>query len=329
MAIKYYVRKSWEDTVTQQGAYNVLSNAVAVCDSDTDYRVYDADGSLVYNPLYRVRPSWADADKQSGAYRVYSNATADADKRGYRVYDYLGIPRYPTPYTVQLTAATPYYTAADGAEQAGTASKGIYTITAIKSPYGQLKSGAGWIDLRSLDVYGAEAAGSATPLTLAANNVADVYGCAIGCKHVSGTYSWSTAMSKKQVNCAIVASRVAYLAGLVGKDKLISHRTAVNTNIVSQKGTISKAMSGYDNLDLDKCTVKWVGKTYGSLAAKYKVAGAIYIYDSNVAVCGEDGVIYSCNNGSNQLSDGVYVKNAMTSGYCFTSPILVVILPND
>ncbi|MCC8063665.1 MAG: hypothetical protein LIO70_01105, partial [Clostridiales bacterium] len=101
MAIKYYVRKSWEDTATQQGAYNVLSNAVAVCDSDTSYRVYDAAGTLmIYNPLYYVRPSWADADKQSGAYRVYSNATADADKRGYRVYDYLGVCRYPAPYTV-------------------------------------------------------------------------------------------------------------------------------------------------------------------------------------------------------------------------------------
>ncbi|MCC8064779.1 MAG: hypothetical protein LIO70_06840, partial [Clostridiales bacterium] len=28
-----------------------------------------------------------------------------------------------------------------------------------------------------------------TPLILAAENVADVYGCAIGCKHVSGTYT--------------------------------------------------------------------------------------------------------------------------------------------
>ncbi|MCD7856589.1 MAG: hypothetical protein LUG55_02085 [Clostridiales bacterium] len=329
MAIKYYVRKSWEDTSTQQGAYNVLSNAVAVCDSDTDYRVYDAAGTLIYNPLYYVRPSWADADKQSGAYRVYANATADADKRRYRVYDYLGVPRYPIPFTVQLTAATPYYTAADGAEQAGTASKGIYTITEIKSPYGYLKSGAGWLDLRNLDVYGAEAADSATPLSLAANNVADVYGCAIGCKHVSGSYTWATAMSKKQVNCAIVASRVAYLAGLTGKDKLISHTTAVKSNITTQKGTISKAMSGYSNLDLTKCSVKWVGKTYANLAAKYKVPGAIYVYDSNIAVCGGDGVIYSCNNGSNQLSNGVYVKNAMTSGYCFTSPVLVVILPNS
>ncbi|MCD8368333.1 MAG: hypothetical protein LUC48_09990, partial [Clostridiales bacterium] len=145
----------------------------------------------------------------------------------------------------------------------------------------------------------------------------------------SGTYTWSKAMSAKQVNCAIMASRVAYLAGLTGKDKLISHTTAVSSNITTKKGTISKAMSGYSNLDTSKCTVKWVGKTYANLAAKYKVAGAIYVYDSNIAVCAGDGAIYSCNNGSNQMSGGVYAKNRMTSGYCFTSPVLVVILPNS
>ncbi|MCD8143487.1 MAG: hypothetical protein LUD83_09490, partial [Clostridiales bacterium] len=243
--------------------------------------------------------------------------------------DYLGIPRYPLSYKVQLTADTPYYTAADGVTYVGTAPKGVYTIAEVKSPYGYLKSGAGWIDLTGLDVYGATAEADPSPLSLAANNVADIYGCAIGCKHVSGSYTWATAMSKKQVNCAIVASRVAYLAGLLGLDKLISHTDAVKSNITTKKGTISKAMTGYSNLDLDKCSVKWVGKTYANLAAKYKVAGAIYVYDSNVAVCGGDGVIYSCNNGSNQLSNGAYAKNAMTSGYCFTSPVLVVILPNN
>ncbi|MCD8126183.1 MAG: hypothetical protein LUD82_01510 [Clostridiales bacterium] len=167
-----------------------------------------------------------------------------------------------------------------------------------------------------------------TPLGVAAVEAPMVYAQAIGCKHVSGSYNWATAMEKQQVNCSVIASRVACLAGLLEDGKLISHKTAVKTNIISQKGTISKAMSGYSNLDLTKCSVKWVGKTYANLAAKYKVPGAIYVYDSNVAVCGEDGVIYSCNNGSNQLSNGVYAKNAMTSGYCFTSPVLVVILPN-
>ncbi|MCD8142275.1 MAG: hypothetical protein LUD83_03200 [Clostridiales bacterium] len=168
-----------------------------------------------------------------------------------------------------------------------------------------------------------------TPLGVAAVEAPLVYAQAIGCKHVSGSYNWATAMEQRQVNCAVVASRVACLAGLLEDGKLISHKTAVESNITTKKGTISKAMSGYGNLDLDKCSVKWVGKTYANLAAKYKVPGAIYVYDSNVAVCGEDGVIYSCNNGSNQLSNGVYVKDAMTSGYCFTSPILVVILPNN
>ncbi|MCD7918664.1 MAG: hypothetical protein LUG45_01015 [Clostridiales bacterium] len=328
MSTLYYVRKSYEDTASQLGAFRVLSNAVALVDSNSGYSAYLSGGTLVYKSMFRVRKSWDDTDSQIGAFSVYDNATALADKHsGYQVYDYLGIPRYPLSYTVQLSASTPYYAAADGAEQAGTASKGVYTITEVKSPYGHLKSGVGWIDLTGLDVYGATAA---SPLKLAAENVEDVYSSAIGCKHVSGSYTWDTAMSKKQVNCAITVSRVFYLAGLLGKDNQISHTTAVKTNILKQKNTIAKAMSGYSNLDLDKCSVIYVGaENFTALAAKYKVKGAGYVYDSNIAIYGGDNAIYSCNNGSNQLTNGVYSKNRMTSGYCFTSPVLAVILPND
>lgn len=169
-----------------------------------------------------------------------------------------------------------------------------------------------------------------TPLELAALNLEDVYASCIGCQHVSGSYSWATAMADKKVNCAIPASRVAYLAGLTAKDKRISHKTAVTTNILSTKTTIAKSMSGYDNLDLTKCTVTYVGvKNYAALASKYKKAGTIFIQDSNIAVCGGDGSIYACHNWSKQLKNGKYNKVRLTSGYCFNSPILVVILPND
>ncbi|MCD8147793.1 MAG: hypothetical protein LUD84_11065 [Clostridiales bacterium] len=154
----------------------------------------------------------------------------------------------------------------------------------------------------------------------------------IGCKHVSGSYSWDTAMADKKVNCAIPASRVATLAGILPDGKRISHKTAVSSNILTIKTTIDKSMSGYDYLDLTKCTVEYVGaKNYAALASKYKKTGAIFIQDSNIAVCGGGGSIYACHNWAAQMTSGKgkYTKVQLTSGYCFNSPILVVILPND
>ncbi|MCD8342521.1 MAG: hypothetical protein LUC87_10345, partial [Clostridiales bacterium] len=242
---------------------------------------------------------------------------------------------YPTPYTVQLTAATPYYDGADGATKAGTAAKGIYTITAVKSPYGQLKSGAGWIDLRGLDVYSATSSTSSTttttksPLQLAADNVVDVYNACIGCTHKSGSYSWATAMSAKKVNCAIPASRVATLAGILPDGKIISHTTAIGSNILTSKNTIAKAISGYGNLDTSKCTIVRIAKKYADMDAAYKKAGVIFVQDSNIAVCAGDGDIYACHEWSKQMSNGKYTKVKLSSGYTKNSYILYAIVPND
>ncbi|MCD8052015.1 MAG: hypothetical protein LUE89_10110 [Clostridiales bacterium] len=169
-----------------------------------------------------------------------------------------------------------------------------------------------------------------TPLGLAALDLEDVYASCIGCRHVSGSYSWAAAMSDKKVNCAIPASRVATLAGILPDGKRISHKAAVSTNILTTKTTIAKSMNGYDDLDLTKCTVTYVGaKNYAALPGRYKKAGAIFVQDSNIAVCGGDGSIYACHNWSKQMKNGKYDQVRLTSGYCFNSPILVVILPND
>lgn len=161
----YRVRKDWKSASTQLGAYEVLANAVAVVDENPDYIVFDENGNTVYKAFFRVRKGWSDEDSQLGAFSVYSNATALVDKNdGYKVYDYLGVPRYPLPFMVSLTSSTAYYTATDGATKAGTAKKGTYTITEVKSPYGYLKSGVGWLNLTGLDIYEAEK----TPLELAA-----------------------------------------------------------------------------------------------------------------------------------------------------------------
>ncbi|MCD8052342.1 MAG: hypothetical protein LUE89_11825 [Clostridiales bacterium] len=325
----YRVRKDWNTASTQLGAYEVLANAVAVVDENPDYIVFDENGNTVYKAFFRVRKSWNDEDSQLGAFSVYANATALVDKNdGYKVYDYLGVPRYPVPFMVSLTSSTAYYTATDGVTKAGTAKKGTYTITEVKSPYGYLKSGVGWLNLTDLDVYTAKK----TPLELAAANVADVYESCLGCKHVSGSYTWPTAMKDKKVNCSIPATRVAVLAGILPDGKRISHKAAASGDILKTKTTIAKSMTGYNNLDLTKCAVTYVGaKNYAALPSKYKVKGAFYIQDSNIAVCGGDGIIYACHNWAEQMTagKGTYTEVALTSGYTKNSPILVVVLPNS
>lgn len=44
----YRVRKSWEDTASQVGAYRIYENAVAACPKG--YRVYDWNGAVVFSP---------------------------------------------------------------------------------------------------------------------------------------------------------------------------------------------------------------------------------------------------------------------------------------
>ncbi|MCD7919240.1 MAG: hypothetical protein LUD82_09730 [Clostridiales bacterium] len=169
----------------------------------------------------------------------------------------------------------------------------------------------------------------ATPLNLAAANVADVYNACIGCTHKSGSYTWATAMSAKQVNCAIPASRAATLAGILPDGKLISHTTAVGSNILTSKNTIAKAISGYSNLDTSKCTIVRIAKKYADMDAAYKKAGVFFVQDSNIAVCAGDGDIYACHDWSKQMSNGKYTKVKLSSGYTKNSYILYAIVPND
>lgn len=49
--IKWYrVRKSWADSKTQKGAYKILDNAKKCADQNPGYKVFDADGKVVYEP---------------------------------------------------------------------------------------------------------------------------------------------------------------------------------------------------------------------------------------------------------------------------------------
>ena len=46
----YRVRKSWADSKTQKGAYKILDNAKKCADQNPGYKVFDADGKVVYDP---------------------------------------------------------------------------------------------------------------------------------------------------------------------------------------------------------------------------------------------------------------------------------------
>lgn len=46
----YRVRKSWADAKSQKGAYKILDNAKKCADQNPGYKVFDADGKVVYEP---------------------------------------------------------------------------------------------------------------------------------------------------------------------------------------------------------------------------------------------------------------------------------------
>ena len=117
--IKWYrVRKPWADSKTQKGAYKILDNAKKCADQNPGYKVFDADGKVVYEPKaaepavkvpFLVKVSISDLNIRRGAGTNYDR--------------------------VQFCPP------------------GIYTIVEVKSGkgsaagWGRLKSGIGWISL--------------------------------------------------------------------------------------------------------------------------------------------------------------------------------------
>lgn len=51
----YRVRKSWSDSKSQLGAYNILNNAIEKCKANPGYFVYDANGTQVYPEPVEVK----------------------------------------------------------------------------------------------------------------------------------------------------------------------------------------------------------------------------------------------------------------------------------
>ena len=151
-----------------------------------------------------------------------------------------------------------------------------------------------------------------------------VYSAVLYCKHAAGAYSLADIIAKKKTTCATSASAAMQIAGICKPGKLVSH-----TKAGGHKLTKKSAISGMENLIMDRCGIIRANKKFKDLPAKYKKKGMVYVYDSNIAICAGDSMIYSTNNGSSQLVNGKYVKVKMKSGYCFTSKILYVIAPYD
>lgn len=108
--------------------------------------------------LYRVRKTWADAKSQTGAYRILENAKANCPE-GYSVFDSTGKRAYTHKkktaddgsFQVQVTSKYLRIRKAASINAAvlGYTGRGIFTITKTSGDWGYLKSGAGWINIKT------------------------------------------------------------------------------------------------------------------------------------------------------------------------------------
>ena len=112
----YRVRKTWEDSKSQIGAFKILENAKKCADANSGYKVFDASGKVVYTPVasasdvpFLVKVSITDLNIRKGPGTDYNR--------------------------VQFIPI------------------GVYTIMEVRSGkgssagWGRLKSGIGWISL--------------------------------------------------------------------------------------------------------------------------------------------------------------------------------------
>ncbi len=123
--VKYYrVRKSWEDSASQLGAYTVLANAKDMADKHPGYEVYDWNGKQVYPEVAEGAAS--------------------------------GMTNKECPFLVKVSISDLNIRKGAGTNTAKTGEYtgvGVFTIVEVKdgkgadAGWGRLKSGAGWISL--------------------------------------------------------------------------------------------------------------------------------------------------------------------------------------
>lgn len=133
----------------------VRADVAKLLNSQTEAPSPNTNSTTTKISLYRIRKSWDDSKSQMGAYSVLENAKKACDKlKGYKVFDNEGNIVYESaapikPYIVRTTVAKLNVRAEPNSlsKIVAVAPKGAYTIIEEKNGFGQLKSGAGWIDL--------------------------------------------------------------------------------------------------------------------------------------------------------------------------------------
>lgn len=160
-------------------------------------------------------------------------------------------------------------------------------------------------------------------LSRVAEKARAVYPLCIGKIHsgsdVAKVNSLKTLKAHKSLSCNRMASIAMQEAGLLDKGVVVGH-----TKKRSGKKTIDDAVSNWKKLQ--HCKAVWVNKKYADLPAEYRKAGCIYFQNSNACVSAGGGRIWSCNRskGYKYKSKSDYYRS---SGYPFTSRILVVVVP--
>ena len=113
----YHVRKSWTDSKSQKGAYKILDNAKKCVNENPGYKVFDADGNVVYE-------------------------AKEAE------------PSVKVPFLVKVSIPDLNIRSGPGSgyQRKGFITKGVYTIVEVnrstEDGWGKLKSGVGWICLK-------------------------------------------------------------------------------------------------------------------------------------------------------------------------------------
>lgn len=134
--------------------------------------------------------------------------------------------------------------------------------------------------------------------------------------------SWKQLQNGKVtgIGCGHAVSIYLQRKGCLDPGQLISHTTKSNHNKNSKK----KAIWHYERLK--NCKFKYMNKLYKDVPDKYKKAGNVFVYNSDIGVCQgkANGIIYSCNNDGVQTWKNVTHKDG---SYQHTHKILWIIIP--